>query len=127
MEQNFPQSSIDLRGLYLMMQRHVRLLGFGAALGVVLALALLLLIRPQYTATTVLMVDSREEKVLNDAVVSALRPSQPAIASEAAVIIAPSVLKRVVDKLALAKDPDFAVHPPGWSVLGTVKAQLFML
>jgi capsular exopolysaccharide synthesis family protein len=127
MEQNFPQSSIDLRGLYLMMRRRVKLLGFGAGLGVVLALATVLLLRPQYTATTVLMVDSREEKVLNDAVVSALRPSQPAIASEAAVIIAPSVLKRVVEKLALAKDPEFEVSPPATSMLATVRAQLFTL
>ena len=61
MEQTLPQSSIDLRGVYLMLRRHVRMLAFGAALGVVLALALLVLIRPQYTATTALMVDSREE------------------------------------------------------------------
>lgn len=127
MEQNLPQSSIDLRGLYLMMLRHARLLAFGAGLGVVLALALLVLIRPQYTATTVLMVDSREEKVFNDAVVSPFRPSSNAIASEAAVIVAPAVLKRVVDKLALADDPDFAVHPHGAGVFGTVKAQLFTL
>jgi len=127
MEQTLPQSSIDLRGLYLMMLRHVRFLGFGAALGIVLAFALLLLIRPQYTATTVLMVDSREEKVFNDAVVSPFRPSSNAIASEAAVVVAPNVLKRVIDNLALADDPDFAVHPHGAGVFGTVKAQLFTL
>jgi uncharacterized protein involved in exopolysaccharide biosynthesis len=52
MEQTLPQSSIDLRGVYLMLRRHVRLLGLGAVLGVFFALALLVLIRPQYTATT---------------------------------------------------------------------------
>jgi polysaccharide biosynthesis transport protein len=127
MEQNLPQSSIDLRGLYMMMRRRARLLAFGAGLGVVLALALMVLIRPQYTATTVLMVDSREEKVLSDAVISPFRPSSNAIASEAAVIVAPSVLKRVIDKLGLANDPDFAVRRHGPGVLGTAKAQLFML
>jgi len=127
MEQHLPQSSLDLRGVYLMLRRHVRMLGFGALLGVVLALALLVLIRPQYTATTTLIVDSREEKILNDAVVAPFRPSSNAIASEAAVIVAPNVLKRVVDKLELAKDPDFEVQPYTAGLLGTTKAQLFML
>jgi succinoglycan biosynthesis transport protein ExoP len=127
MEQHFPQSSVDLRGIFLMLRRHVRLLGFGAALGLLLALALLVLIRPQYTATTTLIVDSREEKILNDAVVSPFRPTSTAIASEAAVMLAPNVLKRVIDKLELAKDPDFEVHPTTPGMLGTAKAQLFML
>lgn len=127
MEQHLPQSSIDPRGVYLMLRRHVRLLALGAGLGVFLALALLVLIRPQYTATTTLIVDSREEKVLNDAVVAPFRPSSNAIASEAAVIVAPNVLKRVVDKLELAKDPDFEVLPHTPGLLGTAKAQVFML
>ena len=46
MEQHLPQSSLDLRGVYLMLRRHVRTLTLGAVLGVVLALALLVLIRP---------------------------------------------------------------------------------
>lgn len=127
MEHNLPQSSIDLRGVYLMLRRHVRMLALGAVLGVVLALTLLVLIRPQYTAATTLMVDSREEKILNDAIVSPFRPTSSAIASEAAVIVAPSTLKRVVDKLNLTKDPDFEVVPQTPGILGTAKAQLFTL
>ncbi len=127
MEQNLAQSSIDLRGVYLMLRRHVRMLVLGGVLGVVFALALLILIRPQYTATATLIVDSREEKILNDAIVSAFRPSSTAIASEAAVVVAPNVLKRVVDKLKLAKDPDFEVHARTPGLIGTAKAQLFML
>src|SRR5262249_40456674 len=96
MEQNLPQTSVDLRGVYLMLRRHVRILALGGALGAFLALALLILVRPQYTATATLIVDSREEKILNDAIVSPFRPSSNAIASEAAVIVAPPVLKRVV-------------------------------
>jgi succinoglycan biosynthesis transport protein ExoP len=122
-EQHLSQSGIDLRDIYLMLRRHVRLLGLGAILGVVLALALLVYIRPQYTATTTLIIDSREEKVLSDAIVSPFRASAIAIASEAAVIVAPNALKRVVDKLALAEDPEFEVNAPG--MLGTAKAQLF--
>jgi len=127
MEHNLAQSSIDLRGIYLMLRRHVRLLASGGLLGVVLALALLVLIRPQYTATTTLMVDSREEKILNDAIIAPFRPSSNAIASEAAVVVAPNVLKRVVERLELARDPDFAASPRIPGVLGTAKAQLFAL
>ena len=90
-----------------------------------MALALLVYVRPQYTATTTLIIDSREEKVLSDAIVSPFRASSIAIASEAAVIVAPNTLKRVVDKLALAKDPEFEVRAPG--MLGIAKAQLFSL
>ena len=43
------------------------------------------------------------------------------------MIVAPSVLKRVVDKLALAKDPEFAAPPRVPGMLGTAKAQLFSL
>ncbi len=127
MEQNLAQSSFDLRGVYLMLRRHVRTLAFGAVLGVIFALALLVLIQPQYTATTALMVDSREEKILNDAIVAPFRPSSNAIASEAAVIVAPNVLKRVVDKLDLTKDHDFEAPPRTPGMLGVAKAQLFML
>jgi capsular exopolysaccharide synthesis family protein len=127
MEQGLAQTSLDIRGIFLMLRRHVRLLALGAALGVVLALVLLAVNRPQYTATTALMVDSREEKILNDAIVAPFRPSSNAIASEAAVIVAPNVLKRVVDKLELSADPDFAAHPHTPGLFGTVKAQLFML
>ena len=68
-----------------------------------------------------------EEKILNDAIVSAFRPSSNAIASEVAVVVAPNVLKRVVEKLELAKDPDFAVLPRTPGLIGTAKAQLFTL
>ena len=122
MEQHLSQSGIDPRDIYLMLRRHVRLLVMGATLGLVLALALLVYIRPQYTATTTLIIDSREEKVLSDAIVSPFRASSIAIASEAAVIVAPNTLKRVVDKLALAKDPEFELHRPGMP--GIAKASL---
>ena len=125
MEQHLAQSGVDLRDIYLMLRRHVRLLGLGAAVGIVLALALLVYVRPQYTATTTLIIDSREEKVLSDAIVSPFRASSIAIASEAAVIVAPNTLRRVVDKLALDKDPEFELRAPG--MLGIAKAQLFSL
>jgi capsular exopolysaccharide synthesis family protein len=124
-----PKSTLSLGALYLMMKRHVRLLAGGTAVGVVIALALLVLLRPQYTATVTLMVDSRQEKVLNtDAVISRFEPSSTAIASEAAVLTAPSVLKRVVDKLDLANDPDFKVAPRTTvGLFGTAKAGVLSL
>lgn len=127
MEQNLLQSNFDLRDVYLMLRRHVRMLAVGGALGVVFALALMLGVRPQYTASTTLMVDSREEKILSDSIVAPFRVTSSAIASEAAVIVAPSVLKRVVEKLDLAKDPEFEVRPHKPGLLGTARAQLFTL
>ncbi|KAB2915282.1 MAG: polysaccharide biosynthesis tyrosine autokinase [Hyphomicrobiaceae bacterium] len=123
-----PRPGIDIQSIYLMLRRHIRLLAAGALLGAVLAFAMLVVMRPQYTAVATLMADSRQEKVFNsDAVISRIEASSAAIASEAAVITAPSVLKRVVEKLELAKDPDFAVrkHTPG--MLGSAKAWVFAL
>ena len=121
MDQNLPQAPIDLQDIFLILRRRIRLIAFGAGFGVVLTAALLTLMRPHYTATTTLMVDSREEKVLNDAVVSPIRPSYGAIASETAVIVAPSVLKRVVEALDLIHDPDFKAVKRAPGPLGSAR------
>ena len=126
MEQGLAQSSLDIRGVYPMLRRHVRLLGLGPSSASFLALALLVYIRPQYTATTTLMIDSREEKVLSDAIVSPFRPSSIAIASEAAVIVAPNVAEAGGRQARARQGPGIrGARAPG--MLGTAKAQLFML
>jgi polysaccharide biosynthesis transport protein len=127
MQHSVPQSSIDLRSLLLVVRRRQLPLASGGLFGVVLAIVLLALIPPRYTATTALLVDSREERILNDAVVSPFRATANAIASEVAVIGAPSVLRRVADKLELARDPDFEVPAPAHGVFATAKAQLFTM
>ena len=128
MEQGLAQSSLDIRGLYLMLRRHVRLLGLGAVLGVILALALLVVNRPQYTATTALMVDSREEKILNDAIVAPFRPPPTPSPARPQSSWRRTSLKRVVDKLDARQGPGFRAPPPHRpGLLGTAKAQLFML
>jgi capsular exopolysaccharide synthesis family protein len=122
------KSTLDLGALFLMLRRHLRLLAAGAGVGLVLALAILVALRPQYTAVATLMIDSRQEKVLNtDAVISRIEASSTAIATEAAVITAPSVLKRVVDKLDLANDPDFKVTPHTAGMLSRAKAGVLSL
>jgi len=127
MEPEFPLSSFDLRGLYLMLRRHLRLVGLATGLGLMLALALLALIPAQYTATTVLMVDGRRDRARNDPAAAANRMASSTVAGEAAAIVAPGVLRRVADKLVLAKDPDYGVAPNRPGLFGTAKAQLFLL
>lgn len=128
MEQRHPQGSIDLRAIYLMLRRHLGSLFAGLVLGAGFALALLVSIPPKFTATATLMVDSREQKILNDAVVAPIRPTPDAIASEAALIRSPTVLKQVAEKLNLASDPDFAVpSQTSPSLLAKAKAQVFAL
>lgn len=128
MEQRQQLPSIDLRSIFLMLRRHMGLLFAGLVLGAALALALLIAIPPKFTATATLMVDSREQKILSDAIVAPIRPTPDAIASEAALIRSPSVLQEVAEKLNLINDPEFAVASPSTpGLLSKAKAQLFGL
>ncbi|MGE3065899.1 MAG: GumC family protein [Hyphomicrobiaceae bacterium] len=108
--------AFDLNNIILIVRRNARKLVLGLLLGLFLGAALLVLIQPTYQATTTLMVDGREQKVFgSDAVISPFRAESTAIASEVAVIKSPEVLRKVVEKLDLAHDPEFEVikSPPG--------------
>jgi polysaccharide biosynthesis transport protein len=119
------RTAFELRDIVQIARRRAPMLAGGAGLGALLALFLVTMTPAQYAATATLMVDSRQEKVLaTDAVVSRFEPSSTAIASEAAIITAPSVLKRVVEGLDLRNDPDFRVVRRGPGMFGSIKDAL---
>lgn len=74
---------------------------------------------PIYTATALIVVDPREDRVLNiEKVVGRLPVDEKVVATEMGVITAHANLRRTVEELGLVNDPEFnpllkAEHP-GW-------------
>lgn len=65
-------------------------------------------ITPRYTATTRVMIDTREQNVIDiESVLSGGTADAPAIESEVAVLTSRVLAQRVVDALDLQRDPEF--------------------
>jgi capsular exopolysaccharide synthesis family protein len=74
----------------------------------VVALALLVL-PPKYRATTVVLVDPRQPNVTNtQAVLTGIGADTAAVESQVELIESSALARRVIDRLDLAADPDFA-------------------
>uniref|UniRef100_UPI003511B41B GumC family protein n=1 Tax=Pseudooceanicola sp. TaxID=1914328 RepID=UPI003511B41B len=72
---------------------------------------------PLYTAKSVVMLETREERVTDlESVIGGLSGDSSVINSEAEVLRSRSLLKKVVAQLNLERDPEFnaALRPPEW-------------
>ncbi len=99
---------IDLIELYRFFQRRWKVIFATTALGLGLILLKLLLTTPLYTATTEIILDPRQKKVVDsDAVLSGLGNDAVTIASEVRIIKSSGIAKRVIKTLNLASDPEF--------------------
>lgn len=64
---------LDLRQLWNILRSHRRIFGAAVAVSLLLATAYLLLVPPTYTATSILLIDPRQERVLtSEAVLSGI-------------------------------------------------------
>jgi len=103
----------DLRELFRMVNRRKwHLIGITllicALTGIILAR-----LTPEYRATALVMLDTRKMKVTNTTdVISGPSVDIPAIQTEIEVLHSTTLLGRVVDKLALDRDPEFGAAPP---------------
>ena len=82
-----------------------------------LAAAVLIQITPRYTATAVLMIEVRENNVLDlEAVVAGLPNDAATIESEIEVLRSRGLAKKVAERLQLDFNPEFnpALRPPSW-------------
>ena len=80
---------------------------------------------PLYTAKSVVMLETREERVTDlESVIGGLSGDSSVINSEAEVLRSRSLLKKVVAQLNLERDPEFnaALRPPEWQ--DQVKARI---
>ncbi len=112
----------DVRGLFQILRRNAAKIAAATLASLLLALLYLAIASPQYTATASLFVDPRTRKVVSEEVVQGGFGSDLAlIESQVSIITSDAVLKRVVDKLNLANDPEYA-PAQGQGVLSKIKS-----
>jgi exopolysaccharide transport family protein len=113
---------LDLRRLFNIFRRRVRLFGAIAALVFLAAIFVTFTATPMYTATANVMLDTRQEQVVNvEAVLSGLPADSSVVDTEVEILKSRRLAERVVNALQLSQDPEFnsELAPP--SVLSNIK------
>ncbi len=103
-----PLGQLDLRRLYSVFHRRMRLYGAVALLVFLISVLMLLQATPMYTATASVMLDPRREQVTDiEEVLSGLPPDSSVIDTEVEVLKSRQLAERVVEALKLDEDPEF--------------------
>jgi capsular exopolysaccharide synthesis family protein len=116
----FSDDTVNLIDLWRILWHRRRLIGGIVALATVATVVAVYLITPTYKATANVMLDLRQERVVNyDSVLSGLVPDPSLIESEVQVVRSRPVAEHVIAALNLIDDPGFnpAVDPtatPAW-------------
>ena len=99
----------DLGSFLLILRRNIWKILAATLLSLMLAGIYLAIAKPMYTASASLFIDPRNLKVVSDEVAQGGYGTDLALVeSQASIITSDEVLKRVVHKLHLADDPDYA-------------------
>ncbi len=102
-------SLIDLRKIAFMIRRRRRLILTTAAAALALAALAVLALPARYTGTAVVLIDPRQERVVNsEAVIGGIGADVAAVESQVELIHSPTMAARVIEKLKLADDPEYA-------------------
>ena len=119
---NRAERSTDIGGLLGILRRNLWKIIASTIAALTLAVTYLAFATPLYTATASLFVDPRTRKIVSEEVVQGGFGSDLALVeSQVSILTSDAVLKRVVDKLQLVADPEFA-PPLGQGVLSRIKA-----
>jgi uncharacterized protein involved in exopolysaccharide biosynthesis len=117
----FPSGSrepeIDLPTIIAILRRRKSVLVGTVLVVSALTWVILLQITPLYTASTALMLNTRQAQVVSiKAVMSDLPIDEASVRSELDVLQSRGLAGRVVDKLGLVEDPEFngELRAPGW-------------
>ena len=103
-----PAGLLDLRGFWMLLRRRLRLISGVAAAIMIMVVAVLFLMTPRYTASNVLIVDPRQQRVLqSEAVLAGIGADAAAVESQVEVIQSTTLAHSVIDRLGLAEDPEF--------------------
>jgi succinoglycan biosynthesis transport protein ExoP len=110
---------LDLRGFWLLLRRRTRLIAAILCATLLLAGLFLLVVVPQYSATAVVLVDPRQQKVVQaEAVLPGIGSDAAAVESQVEVIRSSPLMLRVIDKLGLRDDPEFTGPGLGGQITG---------
>lgn len=110
-------TEFDLRELLQTLWRRKMVIISTAVLITAVAILTVLQITPQYTASTKIMLETRQSNVVDiESVLSGMSPEMATVLSEVEVIRSTSLINRVVDKLRLVQDPEFngSLKAPLW-------------
>jgi exopolysaccharide transport family protein len=120
---------LDLRRLWNIFRRRLRLFGAVAAAILLATILFTLQATPKYTATANVMLDPRKEKVTNvEDVLSGLPADSSVVDTEVEVLKSRQLAERVVAALNLEADPEFnpdAAPPKGLKAVFAGVAHLF--
>lgn len=115
--------ALDPRRLLAMFRRRLRLFAAVGLLVFVCAFIMTIRAEPQYTATANVMLDPRQERVVNaEAVLSGLPADSSIVDTEVEVLQSRQLAERVVDALKLDQDPEFNWRLRKPSGIGALKA-----
>ena len=118
----------DLRRLFNIFRRRIRLFGAVAALVFLVAIFITFTATPMYTATANVMLDTRQEQVVNvEAVLSGLPADSSVVDTEVEILKSRRLAERVVNALQLSQDPEFnsALAPP--SLKSNIKSSVLSM
>lgn len=104
-----PQSDmIDLRQILDFLRRRWKLIFSTTVATLALSIIVLSTVTPKYTATAQVLLDPRKEKIFgNEQILSELSLETANLESQTSVIQSINLLRRVVEKENLTKDPEF--------------------
>lgn len=109
---------LDLRQLQDFVARRWKLVLSTAAVVMALTFLVLLTLTPRYTATAQVLLEPRKEKIFgSDSILPELNLDNNNVDSQLSVLQSITLLRRVVEKEKLTKDPEFS-KPPGAGLLG---------
>ncbi len=107
---------IDIRQLFNVLRRRLSVIVGSVVLITGITLLVVFQLTPLYTANSLILIDPREQQVVDiEAVMSGLPPDSAAIDSEVEVLRSRTLASRVVAELELVDDPEFngALIEPG--------------
>lgn len=117
---NMHGMEFGLSGTVSMIRRRWPILAVCAGGAVALMFVLLLVMRPQYTAESLLQINTRQEQVTTfEDVLSGANTTDAAIRTEVDVLQSRKLAARVIKQLNLTNNPDFVPQP---GVVGTLVA-----
>lgn len=100
--------AIDLRGWLHTLRRHLGLIVAVVVIGLVAAILVVNDLTPRYTATSKVLIQTKDANVVGfEAVLSGIGADSAAVASQVEILTSRAMLGRVADKLGLLDDPEF--------------------
>ena len=110
-----PFQSIDLMGMYSVLERNLRLILAITVTFIILGYVYLQSLPPEYSAHASVILDTREEQITPaQEVISNLNVTSAVLAGEIITIRSNVLIGRVVDRLDLTNNPEFDPRVPRW-------------